>query len=330
MLVERLCMKLIKPSRLQQGDTVGVFSPSWPVTKDARQKFDSGIRRLESFGLNIKVGDHALSQYYYSAGTREERLEDIHTLWQDPEVKMVLMSQGGNTANQLLDGIDYQMLRENPKIIAGISDGTVLLNAIYARAGLVTYHGPDLIWTFGQSMSPQIEENIRRTFFDGKPLDLEPNKNWQHQLKPEIQYSGWRCLREGRATGRLVGGHIRVLANTVLAEYGPRFKDAILFLEGTDNVGRTNSFITALRLHNVFELVSGVILGWFEDSDLEEKELNRPISDAFLEETEGYDFPILEIGELGHNVENYVLPIGCMATLDATKRHLSIDEAPVR
>lgn len=322
-------MKLVKPSRLKQGDTVGVFSPSWPVTKDVRQKFDNGIRRLESFGLNVKIGEHALSQYYYSAGTREERLEDLHTLWQDPVVKMVLMSQGGNTANQLLDGIDYQMLRENPKIIAGISDGTVLLNAIYARAGLVTYHGPDLIWTFGQSMSPQIEENIRRTFFDGNPPDLEPNKNWQHQLKPEIQYSGWRCLREGRATGRLVGGHIRILANTILAEYEPSFKDAILFLEGTDNVGRTNSFMTALRLHHVFDLVSGVILGWFEDSELEEKDLSRPVSDAFLEETEDYDFPVIQIGELGHNVENYVLPIGCKTTIDATEKRISIDEPAV-
>jgi muramoyltetrapeptide carboxypeptidase len=323
-------MKLVKPPRLQQGDTVGVFSPSWPVTDDARQKFDRGIERLKSFGLNVILAEHALNQYYYSAGTREERLEDLHELWADPEVKMVLMSQGGNTANQLLDGIDYYMLREDPKIIAGISDGTALLNAIYAKAGLVTYHGPDLIWTFGQSMSLQIEENIRSTFFEGKPLELQPNENWHHQLKPEIQYPGWRCLREGRATGRLVGGHIRVLANTLLADYGPNFKDAVLFLEGTDNVGRTNSFMTALRLHNVFDLVSGVILGWFDESELEEKHLNRAVSDAFLEETEDYDFPVLEIGELGHNVENYVLPIGCKATIDATNRRLSIDEPAVR
>jgi muramoyltetrapeptide carboxypeptidase len=323
-------MKLVKPPRLQHGDTVGVFSPSWPVTDDVRQKFDRGIERLKSFGLNVRLSKHALNQYYYSAGTREERLEDLHTLWADPEVKMVLMSQGGNTANQLLDGIDYHMLRENPKIIAGISDGTVLLNAIHANAGLVTYHGPDLIWTFGQNMSPQIEENIRSTFFDGKPLELQPNENWQHQLKPDIQYQGWRCLREGRATGRLVGGHVRVLTNTILADYGPNFKDAVLFLEGTDNVGRTNSFITALRLHNVFDLVSGVILGWFDESELEEKQLNRSVSDAFLEETEEYDFPVLEIGELGHNVENYVLPIGCKTTMDATNKRLSIDEPAVR
>ena len=323
-------MKLVKPSKLNQGDTVGVFSPSWPVTEDARPKFDQGIQKLKSMGLNVKIAEHTLGKYYYSSGTPEERLEDFHTLWEDPEVKMILMAQGGNTANQLLDGIDYDMLRDEPKIFAGISDGTSLLNAIHSRAGLVTYHGPDLIWTFGQSMSPQIEENIKATLFEGEPVELRPNENWQHQLKAEVQYSGWRCLREGKATGRLVGGHIRILANTVLAGYGPNFKGAILFLEGTDNVARTHSVIAALRLYGIFDLIAGAILGWFEDSELEEKELNRPITDVFLEETENYDFPVIEIGELGHNVENYVLTIGCKATIDATKKQISIDEPTVR
>ncbi|UCH04158.1 MAG: LD-carboxypeptidase [Candidatus Thorarchaeota archaeon] len=320
-------MNLIKPGRLYEGDTVGVFSPAWPV--DKRGQFDRGIEKLKSLGLNVRLGEHTLAQHYYSAGTRDERLEDFHSLWADPEVRMLLMSQGGSTTNQLLDGIDYDLLRSDPKILAGISDGTTLLNAVHARTGLVTYHGPDVIWTFGQKMTPQIERNIVSTFFERKPIELRPNENWQHQLKPDLKYPGWRCLREGRGTGRLVGGHIRILANTILAGYGPDFEGTILFLEGTDDVARTHSFITALRLHGVFDSVAGVILGWFEGSELEEKELSRPVSEAFLEETEDYDFPVLEIGELGHYVENYVLPIGCRATMDATMKRISLDEAPV-
>lgn len=304
-----------------------MFSPSWPT--DERQKFDQGIRKLKSLGLNVKIAEHTHSKHYYSAGTRDERLEDFQTLWADPEVRMVLMSQGGSTANQLLDGIDYEMLQSDPKILAGISDGTTLLNAVYAKTGLITFHGPDVIWTFGQEMSPQVEQNILSTLFGGKPIDLGPNDNWQHQLKPEIKYPGWRCLREGKATGRLVGGHTRVLVNTIFAGYGPDFEGSILFLEGTDDVARTHSFMTSLRLHGVFDSVVGVILGWFEGSELEESELYRPVSEAFLEETEDYDFPILEIGELGHYVENYVLPIGCNATIDATRKQFSLNESPV-
>ncbi|MFW9974326.1 MAG: LD-carboxypeptidase [Candidatus Thorarchaeota archaeon] len=320
-------MKVIKPDRLHVGDTVGVFSPSWLV--DKRQKFDQGVEKLRSLGLKVKLAEHTFSQHYYSAGTREERLEDFHSLWADPEVKMVLMSQGGSTANQLLDGIDYDMLRRDPKILSGISDGTTLLNAVYAKAGIVTYHGPDVIWTFGLKMTPQVEKNIISTFFDGKPIRLEPNENWEHQLKPDLKYPGWRCLREGKATGKLVGGHIRVLANTILAGYGPDFENTILFLEGTDNVARTHSYITALRLRGIFDSVAGVILGWFDESELEETELNRPISEMFVEETKDYDFPVMEIGELGHNLENYVLPIGCQATVDATEKRISIDESTV-
>ncbi len=320
-------MKVIKPDRLHLGDTVGVFSPSWLV--DERQKFNQGIEKIRSLGLKVKLAEHTFSQHYYSAGTRKERLEDFHTLWADPEVRMVLMSQGGSTANQLLDGIDYDMLRQNPKILSGISDGTTLLNAVYARARIITYHGPDVMWTFGLKMTPQVEKNIISTFFDGKPIELEPNENWEHQLKPDLKYPGWRCLREGRATGKLVGGHIRVLANTILAGYGPDFENTILFLEGTDNVARTHSFITALKLHGIFDSVVGVILGWFDESELEETELNRPISEVFLEETKDYDFPVIEIGELGHNLENYVLPIGCKATIDATEKRISIDESTV-
>jgi len=323
-------MDSIKPPRLRVGDSVGVFSPSWPVTSDARQQFDKGIESLRTLGLDVKLAEHTLGQYYYSAGTRVERLEDLHALWRDPEVRMVLMSQGGSTAIHLLDGIDYDMLREDPKILAGISDGTILLNAVYAKTGLVTYHGPDLIWTFGLEMTPQVRKNIESTFFHGEVGDLRPNKRWKHQKKSDVQYSGWRCLREGRATGQLVGGHIRILVNTVLAGYGPDFDGAILFLEGTDNVSLTDRNITALRLHGVFDRIAGVILGWFEDSDLKEKELNRSVSEVFLENTEGYDFPILEIGELGHNVENYVFPIGCKTTVDATMMRISIDERTVR
>jgi muramoyltetrapeptide carboxypeptidase len=323
-------MDIIKPPRLHEGDLVGVFSPSWPVTPSMKPQFNQGIESLQAMGLHVKLAEHSLGQFHYSAGTRAERLADLHSLWRDPEVRMLLMTQGGSTAIQLLDGIDYELIREDPKILAGISDGTTLLNAVYARTGLVTYHGPDLLWTFGQEMTPQIQENIVNTFFHGDVGELRPNENWKHQKKPEVQHSGWKCLREGKASGLLVGGHIRVLANTILAGYGPDFDGAILFLEGTDDVSLTDRVINALRLHGVYDRIEGLVLGWFEDSELEEKELSRPVSDVFLESTEDYDFPILEIAELGHNVENYVLPIGCRATVDATMMRIRIDESTVR
>ncbi|MEM2930114.1 MAG: LD-carboxypeptidase [Thermoproteota archaeon] len=321
--------QVIKPRRLKVGDTVGIVSPSQPVTEDLREQFDRGVKTLETFGLKVKPGKHVFDRYYYNAGTREARIEDFNTMWLDPEVKMILMSQGGQTANHLLDGIDYGMIRKTPKIFAGISDGTTLLNAIFAKTGIVTYHGPDLLWMFGRKITELFRDNFVKTLFDGNVGQLLPNPKWEHQEKPELTHRGWTCLRSGKATGILVGGHLGCLCSIMLAGYGPNFKDKILFLEGTDDVAHLDRQLTSLKLNGIFKEIKGVIIGWFEGSEMKDKEKNRPVSDLVLEVTKEYSFPILEIGELGHNVENYIFPIGCKASIDADKKYLFINETTV-
>lgn len=322
-------MKTIKPKKIQKGDTVGVISPSEPITKDLRKQFNDGVLALQKMGLKVKLGKHVFDQYYYNAGTRENRIKDFNNIWKDPEVKMILMSQGGETANHLLDGIDYEMIGNNPKIFAGISDGTTLLNAIFAKTGLVTYHGPDLVWTFGRKITKSFRKNFIKTLFNGEVGQITPNLNWEHQENPKLKNKNWKCLRNGKVEGILIGGHLGCLSTTMLANYGPNFKDKILFLEGTDDVAHLDRQLTALKLSGAFNKIKGLIIGWFEWSDLKDKNKNREVSDVILEVTKNYSFPILEIGELGHNVENYIMPIGCKVTIDAEKKYFSIDEETV-
>lgn len=322
-------MKIIKPKKLSKGDCVGIVSPSEPVLPELQAQMKKGVSVLEEIGLKVKMGKHALDHYFYNAGTREDRIKDFNSIWADPEVKMILMSQGGETANHLLDGMDYDQIVRNPKIFAGISDGTTLLNAIFARTGLVTYHGPDLLWTFGRKMSGLMTENIMKTFFDGHVGSLSENPEWEHQEKSGIEYSGWQCVRSGKATGRLIGGHSGCFTSTMLSGYTADLTDAVLFLEGTDQVGALDRQFTALRLRGVFDQIAGLVIGWFEDSTNSDKRKDRPVRDVILEVTKSHSFPILEIGELGHNVENYVLPIGCTVSVDADKKTFSIDEAAV-
>src|SRR3989338_862757 len=322
-------MKIIKPKKLQKGDTVGIISPSGAIRPKLQKQFYKGVAALESYGLKVKLGKHVFDQYYYSAGTEDVRIKDFNDVWRDPEVKMVLMSQGGYTANQLLDSIDYEMIKKNPKIFAGISDGTTLLNAIFAKTGLITYHGPDLLWTFGRKITDPFKQNFKKTFFDGNVGQFHENKNWTHQEKKDIKPIRWRCIRNGKAAGILMGGHSEALSEIMLAGYGPDFNNALLFLEGTNDIATLDLQFTALKLHGVFDKIKGLIIGWFENHELKEKERNREVADVILEVTRDYSFPILEIGELGHNVENYVLPIGCMATIDAGKKNFSIDESTV-
>jgi len=322
-------MDIIKPKRLQRGDTVGIISPSEYIPERLRQECDRAQEALEALGLKVKMGAHAFDRHFYNAGTREVRLADFHALWQDPEVKMVLMSQGGDTANHLLDGIDYDMIRKNPKIFGGFSDGTTLVNAIFAKTGLVTCYGPSFLWGFSRPMTELFVENFKKTFFEGSVGRLVPNPQWRHEEKKELTHPGWRSVRGGRASGILMGGHSGCLITTMLAGYGQDFQDAILFLEGTERIAELDRQFTTLRLSGVFEKIRGLVIGYFDNHETKEPEKNRDVADMVLEGAQGYHFPILEIGELGHNTENYTFPVGCKATIDADKKYLAIDEPTI-
>lgn len=178
-------------------------------------------------------------------------------------------------------------------------------------------------------MSPFFVENFKKTFFDESVGQLIPNPQWRHESKKGLVYSGWRSVRSGRASGILMGGHSGCLITTILAGYGPDFQDAILFLEGTESIAKLDRQLTALRLNGTLAKIRGIIIGYFDNHEMKDRDENREIADMVVEAAEGYDFPILEIGELGHNVENYTFPVGCRATIDADAKYLTIDEPTV-
>lgn len=325
-------MKTIKPKKLQKGDTVAIISPSGGVPKEFMKQFNNGVKFLEGLGLKVKIGKNALGRYYYSSGTAKERLSDFHEAFADKTVKAVIMSIGGSTANNLLDGLDFDLIGKNPKIFLGISDGTTLLNPIFSKTGLVTYHGPDLIFTFGLPMSPIIKENLIKTLFKGNVGELCPNSEWKglDKLNKNEKYYGWQCVRKGKVSGKLIGGNTTCLTNLDNTKFRPDYKNKILFLEAYElNVEELDMLFTHFRQTKVFDEINGLILGHFYGSHLADKKQDREVRDVILEITKDYSFPILEIGEVGHNVENYIMPIGCQATIDAEKKHFSIDEETV-
>ena len=325
-------MKIIKPKKLQKGDTVAIISPSGAVPDELKDQFNKGVKFLENLGLKVKIEKNALKRYYYSSGTAKERISDIHNAFTDKKVKAIIMSIGGSTANSLLDGLDFNLIKKNPKMFLGISDGTTLLNPIFSKTGLVTYHGPDLIFTFGLSMSPMIKENLIKTLFGGKVGQLHPNLKWKglSKLNKDEKYKGWQCIRKGKANGKLVGGNIHCLLSLENTDFRPEYNGSILFLEAYKaTVEDLHQAFVHFRQAKIFDKINGLILGHFYGSHMEDKKQDREIADVILEVTKEYLFPILEIGEIGHNVENYVLPIGCMATIDADKKYFSIDKPTV-
>ncbi len=321
----------IKANKLEKGDFVGIVAPSAPILNESMSLFDDGIKCLrEDFGLNILYTNKIFNKYFYSAGSKESRLSDFYEIWANPKVKMVLMAQGGHTANHLLDDLDYDFIRENPKIFAGISDGTNLLNAINKKTGLITYHGPDLLFTFGRSMTEQVRENIHKTLFEDREVqELRENKNWNNKYNKSLISPGWNTIKSGKSSGRLIGGHLRTLINLIASGYMSSFKDKILFLEGTGADYEIDKCLTILKLSGVFDEINGLIVGWFEDFS-NQGEYRRSVKDIVIEVTKEYKFPILEIGDLGHNVENYIFPIGINVKFDADNKIIIFYEKTVK
>ncbi len=130
---------------MQAGDTVALVSPSWFAAGAFPHRVERGRAYIESLGLRLKVMPNALAVGAWVAGTPPERADDLHTAFADPEVSVVLCAIGGNHSNELVDLVDFDLVRAHPKVFQGLSDITVLHSAIAHHAGLATFYGPALV-----------------------------------------------------------------------------------------------------------------------------------------------------------------------------------------
>lgn len=322
-------MKIIKPSKLHRGDLVGIISPSSNIS-GRRSELNKGIRFLEKeLGLKVKLGKNCLKKYFYSAGTPQMRVDDVHEMFNNPEIKAVFMSVGGETANEVLELIDFDLIKKNPKIFAGMSDGTTLLTPIAEKTGLITYYGPDVLYGFARSMRDEIRQNMVESWFDGNVKELRPIKNFKRADNKRPIKSGRRCVRKGKAKGVLIGGYLEIVCLLIATKQLSGFKNKILFLENMGDSPTIHTLLQTLKLAGVFDQISGLLLGFFPDAQ-PGTEKYRPVGEIVLEITKGYSFPILQINELGHNVENYVFPMGIKTRLDATDKTVGFLEKLVR
>lgn len=145
-------MPSLIPLKLSRGDSIGVIAPSDPIAPEFEGRLQDGQEVLESMGFRVKFGEFIHSDSLDNVASLLEKAQDIHTILSEPQINAVLRAQGGSTANAMLHLLDWELLRSNPKIFMGLSDITVLLNAIYQKTGLVTFHGGDLLWSFGNDL----------------------------------------------------------------------------------------------------------------------------------------------------------------------------------
>ena len=216
--------QLIKPRALRAGDTVGVVAPGTAVPDPDRLALVEPT--LRHFGLRLKLGRYVGQGSGYVSRSVSERLDDLHAMFRDPGVQAVFCIRGGYGSMQLLDRIDYDLLRRHPKIFLGYSDITALHLAIHARAGLVTFHGPILLSSF----TDYTQQSFRQALFEAKPAGKLTNPPERNQLRPAHPM---RTIRRGQATGPLVGGNLSLVAALMGTPYEIETRGRILFLEDT-------------------------------------------------------------------------------------------------
>lgn len=334
-------MTIIRPPALRSGDTVAIASPCFPAAGLTPHRFERAIDALERFGLRVRVMPNATRVTGYTAGSPEERAADLNQAFRDPEVRGILAAIGGWTSISLLQYLDWAAVAENPKVLCGFSDVSLLLNAIHRRTGLVTFHGPAVMtdWSEVPDLLPYSKESFRRATMRPRPMGLlEQPEGWtkeefdwasrvpEHNRPRQLQPNpGWRVVRPGRARGRIVAGHLRTLHLLAGTRYWPDFAGAILFWEedacGTAELER---YLWTLRELGVYDAISGMVIG-------RPYALKADPAELALATSHGYDFPIVADVDFGHTYPRITLPIGIEAELVAAAEvRLSVLEAAVQ
>lgn len=319
---------------LKRGDTIGVFSSSYPITAVTPTGTESAAKFLEGQGYRVKLGKLTGKRDFYRSGTARERAEELNELIYDPEVSCIMASIGGMVSNAVLPYLDYDYLKAHPKMVVGYSDITALLLGIYEKTGLVTYYGPGFVTMFGQQppfleyslscLEQALGERIPFTchqapFFSDEPTDWELEAS-QKEQKP----NSWVTVCPGIAEGRLLGGNLNTISGIMGSPYMPEFQQGdILFLEDTEKfAAHAERYFTMLKLCGVFDRASGILLGKHRKFD--DQGTGKTWADILLEVLDGRELPILAEIDCCHTIPMMTLPIGGRVKMDAGKQEIVV------
>ena len=315
------------PAKLKPGSHVRIIAPSCSLageyfTEETKKR---GLEALSTLGLTVSFGEHVYEIDASGSSSIEHRLADLHAAFADDTVDMVLCARGGWNVNQLLRGIDYDLIRKHPKILCGFSDITALGTAIFVQSGLVTYSGPNFS-TFGRPpCAAYIRDAFKTCLFTDEAFDVQPSKTCcaDPTSVKEEPTDGPVVLHEGEATGQLLGGNLCTLSLLQGTEYFPDIRNSILFIED-DHEALPRGFDRDLQslIHQPgFESVRGLVIGRFETASGMTMDTLKTIIET---KAELKNIPVVVIADIGHTLPMITFPIGGSAELKATKEGMQL------
>lgn len=306
-------MDRVLPKRLRRNGCIGIVSTSRYMNEKRKEGLENFKEHVTSLGFRVKYGRHLFSIDKWGAmgGSVSERAQDLHNMFLDEDVDLIWPATAGFGAIQLIEHLDYDLIKKNPKLVLGMSDVDNLLLAITAKTKIPTIN----------SCNPK--RGLERKEFDFAYTEKWFFERLVQGSKEFEQIGKWECLREGKAQGRIVGCNLTVLCDLAGTEYLPDLQGNILFLEiYKRDIETTIDSIMALKLKGVFDQISGLVIGNNPHFGSDKFTCKEIVLDLLKE----YTFPILKMHEFGHFQEHAFIPIGSLVSLDATSKRLEIIE----
>ncbi len=316
-------LELIKPKALKKGDTIGLITPGSFIEDKDLQK---AVKNIKSLGFKVKLSKNIRKKRGYTAGTKQERIDDLHTMFADSDIDGIWCARGGYGCSGLLPLIDFDLIRKNPKVFVGYSDITVLHLAIFNKTGLVTFHGPVASSPFTDYSVKYFKEMLMSSSI---PPKVYPSKVNDNKSKKNIFFKP-KTYVKGDAEGQLIGGNLSLISAMSGTEWGINYADKLLFIEDISEAPYSiDRMLIQLDQNQDFNKAKGIILGVFDDSDKPKGELSLELEEMFDDNMKDVTVPSAYGFSFGHIKNQFTLPIGINARMNAEQRTIEFLESAV-
>jgi len=316
--------KLIKPPRLKKGNTLGLISPGGFISE---KELNDSITNLDTLGFKVAYTERILARNGYLAGTDEQRAADVNEMFDRKDVAGIICARGGYGCARVLPFLNYELIKNNPKVLIGYSDVTALLYGIFKNTGLVCFHGPVGISTFNE---------FSINFFNDvllNPLDTMMLYNAKPE-KPEEAYQT-KTIRSGKAAGKLIGGNLSIVVSMIGTPYDIDTENKIIFLEEVgEEPYRIDRMLTQMIQADKLDKAAGIVLGIFTKCEPKPDDSgifnSFTLSEVLFDRLAGLNIPVIYGMSFGHVQNKFTLPFGVEAELNVNNQTLTLLEPACR
>ncbi|MAU72263.1 MAG: LD-carboxypeptidase [Pseudozobellia sp.] len=312
----------ILPKRIKKGDTIGLIAPGYAVKPEV---LENVIKTLEKIGLKPYHTSRIVGNHGYFSNTDEERAKDLNEMFANDKIDAILCARGGYGCTRIMSKIDYNNIKNNPKVLIGFSDVTALLNGIYKETGLVTFHGP-----VGSTLDDSYSiEYLKNVVMKAKNKLLIENVDLDAKKKIDPEYERY-TITSGTAHGKIVGGSLTLINALIGTPHELDFTNAIVCIEDVEEAPyRIDRMLTQLIEGKTFKNASGIAFGVCAGCNESTNPLSFSLKDVILDRIKPLGIPAVYGMSFGHVENNFTFPIGIKAQLNANQMTLQLLEKAV-